>query len=44
MSVYDYIVKILGLNMEWPVVMVGAGRLGTALSMYGGFSKEVLRL
>lgn len=39
-DLHDYIVKILGLNMEWPVVMVGAGRLGTALSMYGGFRQR----
>ena len=32
-----HIMKILGLNTIWPVVIVGAGNLGTALSMYGDF-------
>ena len=30
----------LGLNHEWPVVIVGAGNLGQALSGYGGFGKK----
>lgn len=33
----QHIIKILGLNTSWPVIIVGAGNLGTALSMYGGF-------
>ena len=32
--------EILGLNTIWPVVIVGAGNLGTALSMYGGFRQR----
>src|SRR5690606_40572498 len=28
------------LNQKWPVVIVGAGNLGTALSMYGGFRER----
>lgn len=39
-DLHDYIIKILGLNTEWHVVMIGAGRLGTALSMYGGFKQR----
>jgi redox-sensing transcriptional repressor len=35
-----HIMKILGLNTIWPVVIVGAGNLGTALSMYGGFRQR----
>jgi len=30
----------LGLNHNWPVVIVGAGNLGQALSGYGGFGQE----
>lgn len=32
-----YILKILGLTHPWPVVLVGAGNLGTALCAYRGF-------
>lgn len=39
-DLHDYIIKILGLDTKWHVVMVGAGRLGTALSMYGGFKQR----
>ncbi len=31
---------VLGLNQEWPVVIIGAGNLGTALANYGGFSER----
>ena len=30
----------LGLNHEWPVIIVGAGNLGQALSGYGGFGQK----
>ena len=30
----------LGLNHEWPVVIVGAGNLGQALSGYDGFGQR----
>jgi len=30
--------RILGLNREWPVVLVGAGKLGSALALYQGFA------
>ncbi|MEW6769833.1 MAG: redox-sensing transcriptional repressor Rex [Bacillota bacterium] len=32
-----HILKILGLTQPWPVVLVGAGNLGTALCAYRGF-------
>lgn len=32
-----HIKKILGLTSPWSVVLVGAGNLGSALAMYGGF-------
>jgi redox-sensing transcriptional repressor len=31
---------ILGLDREWPVVIVGAGNLGLAMSKYEGFKKR----
>jgi redox-sensing transcriptional repressor len=36
--------KILGLHHSWPVVIVGAGNLGTALSMYSGFRNRGFRV
>ena len=32
--------KVLGLNKEWPVVLVGAGNLGAALFSYSGFRRR----
>lgn len=34
------IIRILGLNREWPVVLIGAGKLGSALVLYDGFVKR----
>lgn len=39
-DLYWHLIKILGLNISWPVVIIGAGNLGTALSMYGGFRER----
>jgi len=39
-ELYNYIMKILGLDRRWAVVIVGAGRLGAALSMYKGFAER----
>ncbi|MDN5331841.1 MAG: redox-sensing transcriptional repressor [Tepidanaerobacteraceae bacterium] len=39
-ELYNYIMKILGLDRRWPVIIVGAGRLGAALSMYRGFAER----
>lgn len=33
-----YTLKILGLDQQWPVVLVGAGNLGYALCTYKGFT------
>src|SRR6187402_1358888 len=30
----------LGLTRDWPVVIVGAGNLGSALANYGGFTQR----
>ncbi|MDD4359855.1 MAG: redox-sensing transcriptional repressor Rex [Syntrophaceticus sp.] len=33
-----HIRRILGLSQEWPSVLVGAGKLGSALALYEGFN------
>lgn len=35
----DHLIKILGLNKEHQVAIIGAGRLGTALTDYYGFTQ-----
>ncbi|GAW93316.1 redox-sensing transcriptional repressor Rex [Calderihabitans maritimus] len=39
-DLHRHIMKILGLNYQWPVIIVGAGNLGTALCMYAGFRER----
>lgn len=36
----DHIIKILGLNSSWKVIIVGAGNLGSALTQYKGFKER----
>ncbi len=36
----QHILKILGLDKEWPVIVIGAGNLGTALCLYKGFRER----
>ncbi|MGE5418267.1 MAG: redox-sensing transcriptional repressor Rex [Acidobacteriota bacterium] len=36
-ELYSHIMRILGLNKSWNVVIVGAGKLGSALAVYKGF-------
>lgn len=36
--------EILGLDREWRMVVVGAGRLGSALTAYGDFGKPGFRI
>lgn len=43
-DLYNHIRRILGLNREWSVVLVGAGKLGSALALYGGFLKRGFRI
>lgn len=43
-ELYQQIKRILGLNREWPVVLVGAGKLGSALALYEGFIKRGFRI
>ena len=35
-----YTLKILGLNVPWPLLLVGAGNLGYALSTFRGFNSR----
>jgi len=35
-----YILKILGLDKPWPLILVGAGNLGFALCTYKGFNER----
>lgn len=43
-ELHGHILKILGLNHQWPIIIVGAGNLGTALCMYGGFRERGFRI
>jgi redox-sensing transcriptional repressor len=36
--------RCLGLDLEWKVVIVGAGKLGSALARYRGFQEEGFKL
>ena len=36
----SYILKALGLDRKWPLVLVGAGNLGYALASYQGFNNR----
>lgn len=36
-ELYGHLLKILGLNRNWNVIIVGAGKLGSALALYQGF-------
>ncbi|MBW3576829.1 MAG: redox-sensing transcriptional repressor Rex [Actinobacteria bacterium] len=36
----DHIGEVLGLDRDWPVVLVGVGNLGRALASYGGFAER----
>jgi len=38
------VADILGCDRIWPVVLVGCGRLGTALAHYGGFDRRGFRI
>jgi redox-sensing transcriptional repressor len=36
--------RILGLNQEWPVALVGIGHLGEAIARYEGFRSQGIRI
>ncbi|MFH1777214.1 MAG: redox-sensing transcriptional repressor Rex [Candidatus Omnitrophota bacterium] len=40
----EEIENILGVNKEWKIIIVGAGRLGSALLGYDGFSKFNIKI
>jgi len=44
----DYLIyqvsRELGLTQDWPVIIVGAGNLGSALANYGGFASRGFRV
>ncbi len=42
--VSEQLQRILGLDREWPMVLVGVGRLGRAILSYAGFSPEGFRV
>lgn len=35
---YGHLMKILGLDRRWNTIIIGAGKLGSALALYKGFS------
>src|SRR5215217_84330 len=40
----DSLREILGLRREWQVIIVGAGKIGTALAQYRGFRQRGFRV
>lgn len=38
------IVKILGTDRQWPVILVGVGNLGSALLAYKGFTRQGFKI
>lgn len=39
-ELYGHLMKILGLDRRWNIVIVGAGKLGSALALYQGFEER----
>lgn len=37
-ELFGHLMKILGLDKNWNVIIVGAGKLGSALALYQGFN------
>ncbi len=40
----NQIERILGLNQEWPVALIGVGPLGQAIARYEGFRSQGIRI
>lgn len=36
-ELYGHLMKILGLDRRWNIMIIGAGKLGSALALYNGF-------
>lgn len=43
-ELYKHLVKILGLDRDWNVIIVGAGKLGSALALYQGFAERGFKI
>ncbi|SHG78337.1 redox-sensing transcriptional repressor [Thermosyntropha lipolytica DSM 11003] len=43
-ELYNHLIKILGLDREWNVIIVGAGKLGSALALYQGFAERGFKI
>lgn len=39
-ELYGHLMKILGLDQTWDIILVGAGKLGSALALYQGFAER----
>lgn len=39
-ELYGQLLKILGLDQKWNIIIVGAGKLGSALALYQGFRER----
>jgi len=37
-ELYGHLMKILGLDRNWNIIIIGAGKLGSALALYQGFA------
>ncbi len=40
----DHLIRILGLNRQYNIVIIGAGNLGQALADYGGFNTKEFKI
>jgi len=36
-DLYSYLMRILGLDQKWNIIIIGAGKLGSAFALYQGF-------
>ncbi|MEN6348579.1 MAG: redox-sensing transcriptional repressor Rex [Syntrophomonas sp.] len=36
-DLYGYLMRILGLDQKWNIIIIGAGKLGSAFALYQGF-------
>jgi redox-sensing transcriptional repressor len=43
-GLYDQLRQILHLNREWPLIVVGAGHIGSAVASYTGFAQRGFRV
>ena len=39
-ELYGHLKSILGLDHDWNIILVGAGKLGSALALYQGFAER----